>query len=131
MKLYHIVLVEDDPDDIELFKEALKETEIPHEVQVIMQGDMVLDYLKKVKEKPDIIVLDLNVPKTPGKEILGLLKSSPDLKEIPVVILTTSSSKADMEFCMEAGAEKFITKPVNTDGFEQMAKTIFSVAVKV
>ena len=128
MKLYHIVLVEDDPDDIELFKESLKDTQIPHQVHVIMQGDQVLDHLEKRKEKPDIIVLDLNVPKTPGKEILVLLKSSEVFKEIPVVILTTSSSKADMEFCMKSGAEKFITKPVNSDGFESMARTIFSIA---
>jgi CheY-like chemotaxis protein len=128
MKSYHVVLVEDDPDDIELFKEALKETEIPHDVHVIMQGDIVLDHLVKKEKKPDIIVLDLNIPKRPGKEILGLLKSSAEFKKIPVVILTTSSSRADMEFCLKGGAEKFITKPVNSEGFEIMAKTIFSIA---
>ena len=67
MKSYHVVLVEHDPDDIELFKEALKETEIPHDVHVIMQGDIVLEQLEKKQEKPDVIVLDLNIPKRPGK----------------------------------------------------------------
>lgn len=127
MKLYQILLVEDDPDDIELFKEALSDNGTPHEVQVIMDGDLVLDHLMERKSLPDLVVLDLNVPKTPGKEILKLLKSTEAYNSIPVIILTTSRSKTDMEECYAAGAEKFITKPVNTEGFDSMAQSIFSL----
>jgi CheY-like chemotaxis protein len=127
MDMRHIVLVEDDPDDIELFKEALTDSEIPHHVHVIMQGDQVLPYLGQLNKLPDIMVLDLNVPKTPGKEILRLLKSSSAYNHIPVVILTTSSSKKDMDDCLDGGAKIFITKPVSSEGFEKMATTIFSL----
>lgn len=128
MKSNHILLVEDDSDDIELFREALEDGELRQKIEVIMQGDQVIPYLENSKTLPDIIVLDLNVPKTPGKEILSLLKASDSFRDIPVVILTTSNSKNDIEECLEKGAEKFITKPVNTEGFRQMKKSILEIA---
>src|SRR5687767_309543 len=82
MKSYQILLVEDDPDDIELFKETLGDNGSPLEVHVIMQGDQVLPYLKEKENLPDLVVLDLNLPKTPGKEILKLLKDSVAYKVI-------------------------------------------------
>jgi CheY-like chemotaxis protein len=124
MKICHILLVEDDLDDIELFQEAMRENGPEHKVDVIMQGDRVLPYLEKKGQQPDVIVLDLNLPKMPGKEILKLLKSSPEFARIRVIILTTSNTKMDVEDCLDLGAEKFITKPVNTEGFREMAKTI-------
>ena len=124
MKICHILLVEDDPDDIELFQDAMKENGVKHRVDVIMQGDRVLPYLEKNGKHPDVIVLDLNLPKMPGKEILKLLKSSPEFTRVPVIILTTSNTKTDVDDCLSFGAEKFITKPVNTEGFREMAKTI-------
>ena len=127
MKMQHILLVEDDLDDIELFKEALEVTGKPHEIRVITAGDEVLPYLEKTDRLPDIIILDLNLPKRPGKEILALLKSSDRLKQIPVVILTTSNAKADHDDCIRGGAKKFITKPVNSEGFKLMAAGIFDV----
>ncbi len=128
MKSHHVLLVEDDPDDIELFQEALRETEIPHFVDVLAEGDRVIPALKAAEKLPDIIVLDLNLPKTPGKDVLKELKSLPTLSTIPVVILTTSNSRNDMEECLRFGAEKFLTKPVNTDGFKEMAEEIFRIS---
>jgi CheY-like chemotaxis protein len=128
MKTNHILLVEDDSDDIELFREALNDGGLLRKIDVIMQGDQVIPFLQKSKSLPDVIVLDLNVPKTPGKEILSLLKASDLYRDIPVVILTTSNSKIDMEECLDRGAKKFITKPVNTEGFQRMSKSILEIA---
>lgn len=131
MEIPRILLVEDDHDDIELFVEALKETGTPHTVSIIMQGDQVIPSLEIQKLLPDLIVLDLNLPKMPGKEILDSLKSNSRLRHIPVIILTTSRSKQDIEDCLERGAMKFITKPVDSGGFGKMAGTIFTMLSRV
>ncbi len=127
MKLHHILLVEDDLDDIELFREVMEDSGISNEVSVITVGDEVLPYLENCGLLPDVIVLDLNMPKTSGKEILALLKASGKLKHIPVVILTTSNAKIDYDECLKGGAEMFITKPVDSSGFKIMAGDIFKV----
>jgi CheY-like chemotaxis protein len=127
MKIPNILLVEDDPDDIELFQEALNDTGKLHKVSNVMQGDLVMPSLENDNEKPDLIVLDLNLPKLQGKEILASLKKNRAYRNIPVIILTTSSSRQDIDDCLNAGAIQFITKPVDSRGFKQMAESIFSV----
>jgi CheY-like chemotaxis protein len=127
MKIPNILLVEDDPDDIELFQEALNDTGKLHKVSNVMQGDLVMPSLENENEKPDLIVLDLNLPKLQGKEILASLKKNRAYRNIPVIILTTSSSRQDIDDCLNAGAIQFITKPVDSRGFKQMAESIFSV----
>ena len=127
-KSLQILLVEDDPDDVELFREALKDNQILHSIDVVMQGDEVIPHLEKSSVLPEVILLDLNLPKVPGKELLKVLKSGEPFKNVPVVILTTSSSKADMEYCMCEGAEQFITKPTDKEGFDRMVTTIVEIA---
>src|SRR6185436_12762479 len=112
-----ILLIEDDPDDVELFREALVDNKVLHAIDVIMQGDEVMPHFQRSSVRPEVILLDLNLPKIHGKEILKMLKSGDATKDIPVVILTTSSARTDVEYCLNAGAEKFVTKPTNTEGF--------------
>lgn len=122
-----ILLVEDDPDDVELLESALRENNIGFQSTVIAQGDQVLKHLELCKFFPDIIILDLNLPKMHGKEVLIQLKRSDDIKQIPVVILTTSSSPSERDFCLRAGASVFLIKPVTLAEFNAAVQTIVSL----
>lgn len=126
-----ILLVEDDPDDVDLMQEALAANKVSYEIETINQGDKVIPYLKVCKKFPDVIILDLNIPKLHGREVLKQVKTSDDLASIPVAILTTSSSPAEREICLEVGADIFMTKPSSVDGFNEMIASILSVALKV
>jgi CheY-like chemotaxis protein len=122
-----ILLVEDDPDDVELLESALHENNIKFQSTLITQGDQVLKHLELCKIFPDIIILDLNLPKMHGKEVLAQIKSSDHIKQIPVVIMTTSSAPADRDFCVRAGTSAFLIKPVTLDEFNAAVKTIVSL----
>ena len=129
-KPIHILLVEDDPDDVHLLESALRDNHIVFQSDVIPQGDHVLPYLKMSKKFPEIIILDLNLPKMHGREVLLQLKKSDSFQNIPVLILTTSSSKADQDYCLQTGAERYLIKPVTMDGFNDIVQTILSIVVK-
>jgi CheY-like chemotaxis protein len=124
----NILLAEDDMDDVELFRELFKCSNIEHSLGVVMQGDAVIPHITQNGANPDIIVMDLNLPKVHGKDILIKLKSMDHLKDIPVVILSTSNAINDIEFCLQHGAEKFISKPTDSEGFDAMVKAIAGIA---
>ncbi len=128
MSALSILLVEDDPDDIELMQEALIDNNITYQLETISQGDRVLGHLELSKKFPDVIILDLNLPKLHGREVLSRIKTSDTLKNIPVVILTTSSSPVEREYCLKAGASSFITKPSTVDGFNETVAEIVNIA---
>ncbi|MCK5158203.1 MAG: response regulator, partial [Candidatus Heimdallarchaeota archaeon] len=97
-KAVEILLIEDNPGDVRLTLEALKESKIINNLQVVDDGIEALSYLKKEgiykdKPRPDLIILDLNLPRKDGREVLGEIKSDPVLKQIPIVILTTSEAE--------------------------------------
>jgi CheY-like chemotaxis protein len=127
-KALDILLIEDDIDDVDLLKEALLENEVNCQLHVIMEGDKALSYLQTVELLPEIIVMDLNLPKTDGKEILGDIKSSSHLLHIPVIVLTTSSSREDIDYCNRKGISKFITKPATIEGWNSAIQAIVQVA---
>ena len=122
-----ILLIEDDIDDVDLLKEALNENEVPYQMEVIMEGDKVYTYLETLDTLPGIIVMDLNLPKTDGKEILQEIKGSP-FTGIPIIVLTTSSSKEDIDYCTRMGISKFITKPATIEGWNSTISAIVEVA---
>jgi len=126
-KALEILLVEDDIDDVDLLKEALLENNVEYQMEVIMEGDKVFKYLETVKSLPEIIVMDLNLPKTGGKEILQEIKANYTLTQIPIVILTTSSSREDIEYCNKMGISKFITKPATLEGWNNTIHSILHV----
>lgn len=130
-KPLEILLIEDDIDDVDLLKEALNDNDIQYEMEVIMEGDKVHSYLNKTESLPEIIVMDLNLPKTGGKEILQEIKSSSPLINIPIVVLTTSSSQDDIEYCYKMGINKFITKPSTIEGWNSTIHLIMDVAEAV
>jgi DNA-binding response OmpR family regulator len=123
-----ILLIEDDIDDVDLLKEALNDNNVHYEMEVIMEGDKVYNYLKESDKLPGIIVMDLNLPKTDGKEILQEIKSTSPFINIPIIVLTTSSSKDDMDYCHKMGINKFITKPATIDGWNSTISSILDVA---
>jgi len=127
-KVLDILLVEDDIDDVDLLKEALLENNVLYQMEVIMEGDKVFKYLETIDTLPEIIVMDLNLPKTGGKEILQEIKSNYSLTKIPIVVLTTSSSKEDIEYSNKMGFSKFITKPATLEGWNNTIHSILHVA---
>ncbi|CAN5362657.1 response regulator [soil metagenome] len=122
MKQAHILLVEDNEGDIYLTREAVEESKIINKLSVIKNGSDVMDFLHKKKtfadaETPDLILLDLNLPKKNGLEVLAEIKGSDEFKMIPVVMLTTSSSKTDIAESYKRDVNCFITKPLDADSF--------------
>lgn len=128
MNKLSILLVEDDQDDIDLMQDSLLDNRVSFDLEVIKQGDKVIPYLESCKKFPDVILLDLNLPRMHGREILERIKSSPHFRKIPVAILTTSSAQEDALFCLKAGANKFLTKPSTVDGFNETIQAILEIA---
>jgi CheY-like chemotaxis protein len=124
----NILLVEDDQDDVELMQDALQDNGVNFTMDIVRQGDKVLPYLKSCKKFPNVILLDLNLPKMHGREVLSRIKLSEEFKHIPVAILTTSSSQSEKEFCLSAGATDFLTKPSTVDGFNKTIESIVKIA---
>ena len=123
-----ILLIEDDPDDVELLEDSLKDNNVHYEMDVINDGGLVSNYLRGETGLPDIIVLDLNLPRVHGREILRKIKITSLYKDIPLIILTTSSSKEDMEYSTQYGANKFIKKPTTVEGIKSTIATIVELA---
>lgn len=122
MKSVHILLVEDNEGDIFLTREALEESEYKTKVSIARDGQEALDFVFKVngfedQTTPDLIILDVNLPKKSGHEVLFEIKRHATYKQIPVIVLTTSSSKRDIELSYEYYANCYITKPVEVSDF--------------
>jgi len=138
-KSIEILLVEDNPGDIRLTKEAFKIGKINNNMHVTMDGEEAMDFLNRRGShtdapRPDIILLDLNLPKKDGREVLKEIKSDENLKSIPVVILTTSSSEEDILRTYDLHANCYITKPVDLDKFlaiVQMIEDFWLTVVKL
>jgi two-component system response regulator len=122
-------MVEDDPGDVRLTREALKGSKVLHSLNVVEDGVAALDYLRKVAPyqnavRPDIVLLDLNLPKKDGREVLSAMKEDPALRSIPVVILTTSQAEEDVLRAYNLNANCYVTKPVDFDQFMRIVRTI-------
>jgi len=118
-----ILLVEDNPGDVRLTMEALKESDFPTTVHVAQDGVEALDYLG-THPIPDLILLDLNLPKRSGREVLAAIKADPALRRIPVLILSTSRSDADVQYSYEHHANCYIQKPMELEHFFDVVRTI-------
>jgi two-component system, chemotaxis family, response regulator Rcp1 len=128
-KPVEILLVEDNDDDSHLMLEAFKEGQVRSRVSIVEDGVEALDFLRRrppyaQAPRPDLIVLDLNLPKKSGHEVLAELKRDQSLKRIPVVVLTTSASEKDILRSYDLSANCYITKPLDLDHFFAVVKTI-------
>ena len=127
--LVQILLVEDNPGDIRLTQEAQKEGDLPNNLNVVKDGVEAVAYMRKEREyadkpRPDLILLDLNLHKKDGREVLAEIKEDDQLKHIPVVILTTSDAEQDIIKVYKLHANCFITKPVDLDEFMRVVRQI-------
>jgi len=124
-----ILLVEDNPGDVRLAVEALKEAKVHNRLSTVADGEAALSFLKRKPPhtdapRPDLILLDLNLPRKSGREVLAEIKADPDLKRIPVVILTTSQAEEDIVKAYNHSANCYITKPVDLDQFIKVVRSI-------
>lgn len=124
-----ILLVEDDPGDVIIAKEALEQSKLVNNLHVAMNGDEALEFLRREGEhadapKPDLVLLDLNLPRRDGREVLAEVKADPDLRRIPVVILTTSQAEEDIIKSYDLHANAYVTKPVDFAQFVRVVQQI-------
>lgn len=120
-----ILIADDDPDDRLLAKEAFEESEMVGKLHFVEDGEELLDYLtREDTPRPDLILLDLNMPRKDGREALREIKSNPNLRHIPVVVLTTSQSDTDVFHSYDLGASSYITKPITFEGFLNFMKAL-------
>ena len=122
METIEVLLVEDSPGDVSLTREALKEATVPNRLSVVEDGEAALRYLRREGEFTDappvnLVLLDLNLPKRDGREVLGELKADPELRRTPVIVLTTSAEQADIEAAYDRHANAYVTKPVSYPDF--------------
>lgn len=124
-----ILLVEDSPGDVGLTKEALRESKVKNSLNVVSDGIEALAFLRKQGRyagapRPDLILLDLNLPRKDGREVLEEIKNDPRLKAIPVVVLTTSAAEQDIVRSYNLHANSYVTKPVDFDQFLRVVHVI-------
>lgn len=124
-----VLLVEDNPGDVRLTREALKEGKVWNTLHVVEDGVAAMAFVRQEGQyvhapRPDLILLDLNLPKKDGREVLALLKADEKLKRIPVVILTTSQAEEDILKAYNLNANCYITKPVDFDQFLKVVKAV-------
>jgi len=125
----NFLLVEDNPGDVRLTQEALKIHKVQNNLHVVSDGEEAMQYLRRQGKyrdapRPDIILLDLNLPKKDGREVLADIKSDPLLKAIPVVVITSSEAEQDIIKSYNLNANCYVTKPVNLDQFIKVVQSI-------
>lgn len=124
-----VLLVEDNPGDVRLTREALKDAKVRNNLSVVADGVEAMEYLRREgvhgqATRPDLILLDLNLPRKGGREVLAEIKEDAGLKHIPVVILTTSQAEQDILASYRLRANAFVTKPVDLEQFLKVVKSI-------
>lgn len=129
VKPVHILLVEDNLGDVLLTKEAFRGFKIKNEIDVASDGEQAMNMLNRVGEysdyrRPDLILLDLNMPKKDGRETLSEIKNHPELKSIPVIIMTSSKAEVDVVKTYDLHANSYIVKPVDLEQFSKIVSSI-------
>ena len=134
-----ILIADDDEEDQMLTREALEDRRLANELRFVNNGEEVMDYLKRrgrfaepwMSPRPGLILLDLNMPRKDGRECLAEIKADPDLKDIPVFVLTTSRAEEDVHQTYALGGSSFISKPVSFDAFIELITTVTGYRIEV
>ncbi len=129
LKPVELLLVEDNPGDVRLTREAMKQAHMQVNLSVARDGVEALEFLRRrgnfeTAPKPDLILLDLNLPRKNGREVLSEVKTDPDLRRIPVLIMTTSRADQDINKAYSLNANCYITKPMDLDSFMRIVNSI-------
>lgn len=126
----YVLVVEDSDVDFEILSRAFRRVKFTPKIHHCTDGDDAVAHLnatlniERKTQKPSLILLDLNLPGTDGREVLSIIKSSPGLREIPVIVLSTSNNENDIRYCFSIGAEKYLQKPISADEFTETANVI-------
>jgi CheY-like chemotaxis protein len=131
-----VLLVEDDPGDVLLTREAFEDNKVGNNLNVVSDGEEAMAYLRREGRyadapRPDLILLDLNLPRKDGREVLGEVKADPELRSIPVVVLTTSEADEDILRSYHLHANAYVTKPVDFERFIEVVRQIDDFFVTV
>lgn len=124
-----ILLVEDDPGDVLITKEALEHSKVTNNLTCVEDGEQALAFLRREGDhadatRPDLILLDLNLPRRDGREVLAEVKNDPELRRIPIVVLTTSQAEEDILRSYDLHANAFVSKPVDFDRFVEVVRQV-------
>ena len=124
-----ILLVEDDPGDVLITTEALEQSKLINNLHTVENGEQAVSFLRREGDyadavRPDLVLLDLNLPRRDGREVLADIKADPDLRRIPVVVLTTSSAEEDVIRSYDLHANVYVTKPVDFDRFVEVVRQV-------
>lgn len=119
-----ILLVDDSDDDIFLVREAFKDSGVAHRLDAISDGEEALSFLREDGNRPDVVLLDINMPRFSGFDVLEWVQSDPRLRDIPVVMLTTSDQPDDIRRATEGGARDYFRKPVEFSGLRELACSV-------
>lgn len=136
VKAIDVLLVEDDPGDVLMTREAFKDNKLANRLSVVSDGVDAMAYLRKEGQfadspRPDLVLLDLNLPRMDGREVLAAMKSDPELRSIPVVVLTTSEAEEDVLRSYSLHANAYVTKPVDFHRFIEVVRQIDDFFVSV
>jgi len=131
-----VLLVEDDPGDVLLIKEAFADNKVRNRLHVVSDGVEAIEFLRKLEghadaPTPDLVLLDLNLPRKDGREVLAEVKADEDLRQIPIVVLTTSKAEEDVLRSYKLHANAYVTKPVDFDRFIEVVRQIDEFFVTV
>lgn len=134
-----ILIADDDEEDQMLTREALEDRRLANELRFVSNGEEVMDYLKRrgrfvepwTSPRPGLILLDLNMPRKDGRECLAEIKADPELRDIPVFVLTTSRAEEDIHQTYELGGSSFISKPVSFDSFIELVTTVTGYRIEI
>jgi CheY-like chemotaxis protein len=135
-RVIEVLLVEDDPGDVLMTREAFQDYKVGNQLHVVNDGTEAMAFLRREGEhaqapRPDLVLLDLNLPRMDGREVLQAIKSDPDLASIPVVVLTTSEAEEDVLRSYSLHANAYVTKPVDFERFIQVVRQIDEFFVTV
>ncbi|HEX7746698.1 MAG TPA: response regulator [Micromonosporaceae bacterium] len=124
-----ILVVDDDPADVLMIEEALEQSGVEKTVEVVGDGQEAMEFLRRsgrhgAARRPDMILLDLNMPRMDGRQVLGEVKADPDLRTIPIVVLTTSNADTDILSSYTLQANAYVTKPMDLDEFNTVVRHI-------
>ena len=123
-----ILLVEDNPGDVVLTRRALTDARVANRLSVVHDGEAAVDFLRRVgahadAPRPDLVLLDLNLPRKGGHEVLAEVKQDPDLRRIPIVVLTTSDADADVQSAYDRYVNSYVTKPIDMEDFLRVVRS--------
>jgi chemotaxis family two-component system response regulator Rcp1 len=132
----HILLVEDNPGDVRLTVEALRGAKVANELHVVGDGEEAIEFLRQQGRhvdapRPDIVLLDLNLPRLDGRDVLADIKADPDLAKIPIIVLTSSTAERDIQQAYELHANCYISKPVDFTEFIHAVRSLEGFWLKI